>query len=139
MAEVEGLDAHAIASEDEAVFRFAPEGKGEHPTEPFEGGGVPFEEGMEDSFGVAKGFKTVTTLTQLLAKFGVVIDFAVEDQDGIAIRAFERLVSAVEVDDAQTNGPEGDRLGLEEPLLIGSAMSQGESGSTDGSAFSPML
>lgn len=94
---------------------------------------------MEDGFGIANSSETVTQPTQLVAKFGVVIDFAVESKDGIAIRAFEWLVSTREVDDAQTNGPDGDRLGLVEPLLIGSAMSKCKSRSTNESAFTPTL
>ena len=43
---VKGLDAHAIAGEDEAFLRLVPEGDGEHAAEALEAGGVPLEKGF---------------------------------------------------------------------------------------------
>src|SRR5579864_1416368 len=64
----------------------------------------------------------MSPVAQLFPQLGVVINFAVEDEDCITVLALHGLVAAFQIDDPETHGPEGNRLGLVEPLLVRSAM-----------------
>src|SRR5450755_683287 len=83
--EVQRLDPHAIASQDEATVRLPPERHREHPPQPREALRVPLEEGIQQRFGVASGAKAISTLLQFPSQFQVVVDLAIENDDGVAI------------------------------------------------------
>ena len=59
-----------------------------------------------------------------LANFEVVIDFAVEDDDGVAILGVDWLIAAGQIDDLETRCTEIAVARLVNTLLIGSAMKQ---------------
>jgi hypothetical protein len=61
--------------------------------------------------------------TQFFPKLGVVIDFAVEGEDGITVFARHGLIAALQIDDSQTDCADRDRLRLVEALLIRPSMS----------------
>ncbi len=124
MRDVERLDAHAVADEHQAALRLGPEGGGEHAAQARERVGVPFEEGSQDGFGIAGRVETVAALDQLAAKLGVVVDLAVEDQDGVAVIAAHGLLAVLQVDDFEANSAEGHIRGFPDVLFVGTAVGQ---------------
>ena len=85
LRQVEGLDAHAIASQNQPPGGLAPQRDGEHAAHAGKAGRIPRQEGMEHGLGVAMGMKLVAESFQFRPQFQMVIDFAVEDDDGVAI------------------------------------------------------
>src|SRR5208282_1497418 len=65
------------------------------------------------------------------AQFQVIVDFAVEDDYGVAIRRKDGLVAAFEVNNFQAGGAEGADFGLENALLVRAAMDEGRRGAPD--------
>ena len=61
---------------------------------------------------------------QLAPDFEMVIDFAIEDDDRIAIFGKDRLVAVGEIDNLQPGGAQGTALGTENSLLIRAAMNK---------------
>jgi hypothetical protein len=98
MGEVEGLDAEAVAGEDEALGGFCPKADGEHAAEAGETFDIPLEKSVEDGLGVAVGRKGVAEGLEFAAEVEVVVDFSVEDDDGVSVGGVDGLVSGVEVE-----------------------------------------
>ena len=128
MGEVERLDPHAIARKHEAPFRLLPQGDAEHAAHPAKALRIPFKEGMEYGLGIAMGMETVAKAFEFPTQLEVVIDFAVEDDDGIAITREERLVARSEVENLQSGCAHRTQARVENSLLVGSAMRQGSGG-----------
>jgi len=135
MRDVERLDAKAIAGEDEAARGFSPERDGEHAAEAGEALGVPFKKSVENGFGVGVRNETMAERFQFGAQFQVVVDFAVEDDYGVAIRREDGLVAAFEVDNFQARGAEGADFGAEDALLVRAAMDESRRGAPDAVGF----
>jgi len=68
---------------------------------------------------------------QFGAQFQVIVDFAVEDDYGIAIGRKDGLVAAFKVDNFQAGGAQGADFGAEDALLIRAAMNEGRRGAPD--------
>src|ERR1700685_3991081 len=68
---------------------------------------------------------------QFGAQFQVIVDFSVEDDDGVAILRKDRLITTFEVNDFQAGGAEGADFGAADALLVGSAMDEGRRGAPD--------
>src|SRR5580700_7032599 len=68
---------------------------------------------------------------QFGAQFEVIVDFAVEDDYGVAIGRKDRLVAAFEVNNFQARGAEGADFGAKDALLVRSAMDEGRRGAPD--------
>ncbi len=85
-------------------MRFGPQGCGEHSPQLRERVDVPFEKGAQNRFRVATGIEHVAALLQLAAQFGVVVNFAVEDEDGVAVVAEHGLAAVIEIDDLEAHG-----------------------------------
>src|SRR5580698_2157876 len=83
--DIERFDPHAIASQHQPAVSLLPEGYREHPAQTRETFRVPLEERMEDSFGVAVGAAAMSALFQVPAQCQVIVDLAVEYDDGVAI------------------------------------------------------
>ena len=83
--EIERLDAHAVAGQDEPALGLAPQGYREHAAQAGETAGVPFEKSGENGLRVGAGTKAVAAPLQLCAQFGVIVDFAIEGDYGAAI------------------------------------------------------
>ena len=75
---VQRLLTNPVASQEELVFAFIPDRKGEHSTQPLNGALAFVLIKVDDDFGVTASPKSVPTLDQFLAEFPVVIDFSVE-------------------------------------------------------------
>jgi hypothetical protein len=98
MGEVEGLDAEAIAGEDEALGGFCPEADGEHAAEAGETFDIPLQESVEDGLGIAVGREGVAEGLEFAAEVEVVVDFSVEDDDGVSVGGVDGLIAGVEVE-----------------------------------------
>ena len=99
-----------------------PDGKGEHAAEAFEAIGAPGAEGFENDFGVAMSAEMVTEGFEFCAEFCEVVDFTVEDNDGVAVLSDDRLIAGAEVDDLEADSAQGYSCVLKDPLLIGTAV-----------------
>ena len=89
--------------------RFRPDGEGKHATQFGQAVEIPFQEGLQDGFGIAVRLKFSSARPQLLAQLGVVINFAVEDDGVIAVFAAKRLIAGLQVDDFQPDCAERDQ------------------------------
>ena len=68
---------------------------------------------------------------QLRSQFRVVVDFAVEGDDRVAILRNDGLIAAVEVDDLQPRGAQRNGLRFKDALLVGPAMNDRLNGAPD--------
>ncbi len=68
---------------------------------------------------------------QFGAQFGVVVDFAVVYQHGVAILAAHGLLARDQVDDGEPDRAQRNVSGLENTLLVGAAMNQRRGGALD--------
>ncbi len=83
--DVQRFDPHAIASQHQAAVGLTPQRHREHPAQPRETLRVPLQERIQNRFGVAAGAEAISALFQFPAQFQVIVDLAVEDDDGVAI------------------------------------------------------
>jgi hypothetical protein len=83
---------------------------------------VPLQEGVEDNFGIAASAKAVAERFQFGANRFIVVNLAVEDDSGIAIGRYHRLIAAFEIDNLEPDRAE-TRVGrAKDPLLIRASM-----------------
>ena len=83
---------------------------------------------MQNRLGIAVAVETVAQRFQLLAQLQMVVDFAVEDDDGVAVVGLDGLVAACQIDDLQAGRAQRAEIGTEDALLVGSAMGEGGGG-----------
>src|SRR5712692_8280144 len=122
MPVVERLFAGAVAGQDEAFGAVIPERDGDHPIQRLnEVGTLVFVE-VNDHLTVRLRLEPVTAANELLAKFLVVVDLAVEDQRNVAGLAGKRLVACLEVNDAQAADGEGQVRRFKFPVAVGATM-----------------
>lgn len=65
---------------------------------------------MEDNFRIAVADERVAARFELLAKLGVIVNFTVENEDGFAVRRKARLISALKINDLQTDGAQSNSI-----------------------------
>src|SRR3989442_13150852 len=122
MPVVEWLLAGAVTGQDKAFGAVIPERDGEHAVQRLnEVGALVFVE-VNDHLTVRLGLEPVTASNELLAKFLVVVDLAVEDQRNVAGLAGKRLVACLEVNDAQAADGEGQVRRFKFPVAVGATM-----------------
>jgi len=121
---VQRLNSHAIARQHQAPRRFRPDGHPEHTAQVREAVSVPLQKRRQHHLGVGFGLKFVTAALQFEPQFGMVVNFAVENDDTVAAGVVNRLVAGLQVDDFQTGGAERDRGRFVHTLLVRSAMQQ---------------
>ena len=122
---VQRFDTHTVARQHQPLPGFRPDGERKHAAKPFKAVCVPFEERPESHFRIALGPEPMAAGFQFAPKFAKVIDFAVIDNGGTAVFCGERLVTADQVDNLQTNGTERNVRRPVTPLLIWSAVRDG--------------
>ena len=125
LRQVERLDTHAVSSQNEAPDRLAPQGDGEHAAHAGKTSGVPGKEGVKHGFGIAMRVKPVAECFELRPQLQMVVDFAVEYNDRVAIARGHWLIARSQVENLQSGRAQGAQPGGENPLLIWSAMGQG--------------
>ena len=123
-SEIQGFDPHVIAHQNQPLFRLRPERRGEHPAEPAKRIDVPFKKRVQNGFGVAARVEPVARPLQVPAQLHMVVDLAVEDQNGVAIVAGHGLVAVLQIDDLEPNGAQRNVARFPHALLIGAAMDQ---------------
>ncbi len=128
MRDVERLDAHAIARQHQPASGVCPERHRKHAAQSAETLRVPFEKRAQDRLGIAVRVKSMAQLLQLGAHFEVVVDLAVEDDDGVAVFGRDGLVAVLEVDNFQAGRAQRADRRLVNALLVGSAVDQGRGG-----------
>ena len=131
MCDIERFDAHAIAGEHQAARGFCPQSDREHAAQAGETLRVPFEKRVQHGFGVGMRNETMTKRFQLGAQFQVIVNFAVEDDHGIAILREDWLVAAFQVNNFQARGAQGANFGSEDALLVRAAMNERRRGAPD--------
>ena len=82
---------------------------------------------MEHRFCIAMSVKAVAARFKSFADFEVIIYFAVEDDNGVAVGGVNRLIPPVQINDFQTGGAQIALAGSVDALLIGAAMNKGRS------------
>ncbi len=80
---------------------------------------------MQNDFSIAMALKARPGSFKLVAQFIVIEDLAVEDNDHVAIRADQRLIAALEIEDAQSSCAERDQLRFKAALVIRPTVHQG--------------
>jgi hypothetical protein len=77
---------------------------------------------MDDGFGIALRAVTVPASLQVLAQVPVVIDFPVEYDPDVAIFVTERLVTALDIDNAEAAHGQSGVAVDKEAVVVGTAM-----------------
>ena len=67
------------------LARFGPECDRKHSAQPGKTGGIPLEESVQNRFRISAGVESVPTLFQFDAQFRVIVDFAIENDDRVAV------------------------------------------------------
>src|SRR6202040_2657637 len=73
----------------------------------------------------AIGFEFFAAGFEFRAQFAVVVDLAVEDQDGVAVVADHGLIAALQIDDLEAHRAQGNDWRFVDALLVRPAMNQG--------------
>ena len=122
MRDVERLDAHAIARQHQPSSGVGPERHRKHAAQSVEAPRVPFQKRAQDGLGVAMRVEPMSQVLQLGADFEVVVDFAVEDDDRVAIFSRDGLIAMLQVDNFQAGRAQRANWRLVDALLVRSAV-----------------
>ena len=87
--DVQRLDANSVARQHQAPAEFVQMRDREHAAQLLETGGVPLQESMQNGLGIAVGVERVPGFLQFGTKFQVVVNLAVEDDDGVPVIRLE--------------------------------------------------
>ncbi len=68
------------------------------------------------------GAEAIAKLLQFTAQFEMIIDFAVEDDDGVAIVRYYRLISAFDIDNLEARRAQRNGFGFKNSLLVRTAV-----------------
>ena len=80
---------------------------------------------MQHDLGVAFGVETMAAGFEFRAQSRVVVDLAVEADDGVAVRRIDRLIAAGNINNAEADRAHGDGRAAVQTLLIRAAMADG--------------
>ena len=115
----DGLLAHVVAGEEEAAVRGVPDGGAEHAAQVGEAVLALLLVEVEDDFDVGACAEDVALVRELAAQVGAVVDFAVADEEDVALLVGNRLVAVRHAVDAEAPLPEGDDVVGVESGVIG--------------------
>ena len=120
----QGLDAEAVASGEESAVGFIPENDGEFAAQPVQALWAKVFIKVQSDFAVGSGAQAVARLLQFPLDRFIAVEFAVDDDVGLAVLAGDGLIAGGEVDDAETRVAEGDAAVGRYPvaLAVGAAM-----------------
>src|SRR6266478_5127402 len=122
--EVQRLDSEAVAREKQSPCILRPNRERKHAAQTREAIFVPLQKGAQNYLGVAAGLEFFTVRFQFGAQFPVVVNLAVEDQDGVSVFADHGLIARVKVDDFEAHGPQRNSLRFIRALLVRTSMNQ---------------
>jgi hypothetical protein len=100
---VQRLNAHTVARENEPTRGPYPDGKRKHPAQPRKALGVPLQESVEDDLGIAARLEPKTFGLQLGAQLRAIKNLTVEHNDDVSIRTEQRLVTTLQIEDAEAD------------------------------------
>src|SRR5882762_1010632 len=121
-ANVHGFDAHSVTREHQPLPGLTPNRNCKHAAQTGKASNIPLEKGAQHKLGIAIRAEMIPGPLQLLSKLDVVVDLAVEKDNGVTVRAFKGLVPGCKVDDSQPNRAERNVLRFVGSLLIGTAV-----------------
>ena len=101
-----------------------PDREREHPDQPRQHLGPPFEETPEDDLGVRQGAEPVAATLELRPQRAKVVDLAIEDESETGRRVDHGLTAARDVDHAQAAEAETDGAVEVEAVFVGAAMAE---------------
>ena len=107
LRQVERLDAHAVSSQNEPLGRLAPQSDGEHAAHAGKTSGVPGEEGVKNGLGIAMSMKLVAKCLELGPQLQVIVNFAVEYDDRVAIARGHWLIARSQIENLQSGRAQG--------------------------------
>lgn len=116
------LDPQLVPRGDELLACNVPDGEREHAVQSLEDASAPLFEAMENHLGIASGAKPMSGGGELLSKFVVIVDLAIEDDPCRFVFIRDRLMATRYVNDAEPTHPERHGPGDHEAIVIGSAM-----------------
>src|SRR5260370_26908525 len=122
--EIYRLDSEAVARENQSPCILRPNRERKHAAQTREAIFVPSQKSPQNYLGVAAGFEFFSVRFQFRAQFAVVVNLAVEDQDGVSVLADHGLVARVKVDDFEAHGPQRDNRRFIRALLVRTSMNQ---------------
>ena len=121
---VQRLDAQTIAGQQQTPLRGVPDRKRKHPAQMVDAAWTELFPQVNDGFGVAGSPKTMTARGEFLAQLAVVVDLAIEDDPDRSIFVADRLLAAVQVDDAQASHAQPDAITQVHTFFIRPSMHQ---------------
>ncbi len=121
---VQRLDSYAVARQYQTALALRPDSYREHPPQPAKTIFIPFQKRVQQNFRVAVATKLVACTGKFGAQFAVIINFPVENQNGVAVGTPTWLRSALEIDDLQAHRAQRYQTRLMDGLLIRTAMDQ---------------
>src|SRR5713101_843863 len=122
--DIQGLDAHAVARQDEPLLSRRPQRYGKHAVESLEAASAPSQEGLQHYFCVTAGSEDVAGVFQFVSQFTVIVDLAVENDDRLAVFAEQRLLAGLQIDDLQAHRSQGNVRGFVCALLVRTPMNE---------------
>src|SRR5690606_23684631 len=87
---VQGLDAEAVAREEEGLAPAVPQCKSEHSPEPLDAVCAPLFPGVDDHFGIADAAEAMTEVAQFLRERLEVINFPIVDDSHATVLVVHR-------------------------------------------------
>src|SRR6267378_1335820 len=111
-ADVQGFDTHSVTREDQPLPGLTPNRNCKHATQTGKASNIPLEKSAQHKLGIAIRAEMIPGLLQLLSKLAVVVDLAVENDNGVTVLAFKGLVPGCKVDDSQPNCAKRNVLGF---------------------------
>jgi hypothetical protein len=127
LSDVERFDTEAVAGQNQALPGIGPDGNREHPSKFLETTGAPLQKCLKHRLRVAVRLKAMTARFEFSAKFQMVVNFAVEDDNGIAVFREDRLITFGKIQNLQPCGAEMTARRPVYALLVGAAMEQSRS------------
>src|SRR6185437_1923357 len=121
---VQGTDAKAVARQDDATAAAVPESEGELPAQVRKQFFLIVLPAVRDQFRVAVGGEAMAASFQFGTHFGVVEQFAIEDDGDGAILIMNGLAAVGQPDNAETARGKRQSRPFEEAIFIRSAMIQ---------------
>ena len=116
------LDAEDVPRAEEGLGAAVPDDKGEHPAQPGRQGVAPFLIAVQQDFGIRLGGKGMPGRQQFGAQVLVVVDFAVVNDDKVAVLVVHRLAAAFKVDDRKPAVAQRDLIVNKIALAVGAAV-----------------
>ncbi len=133
--QIQRLDAHAVAAQQQALGAPVIQGEREHAVQPRHDPLAPLRVAAQDHLGIAAGEETMATAFQFATQRAEVVDRAIENQRQPGLRIEHRLVRALrEIQDRQPAVPQGHTPGGPQPIGVRPAAFQAGQHARDGLA-----